>query len=59
MSSPDVRTIDTDYKPNKENFARDPFWPPVGFNFPVSPGEMYDWATLIFNASEFYEELDL
>lgn len=53
MSSPDVRTQDVEFDPTKAITVEDPFWPPIGISFPVSPAEMNDWATRIFNASEF------
>lgn len=53
MSSPDVREVEKEFSFDKVQVYEDPFWPPVGYVFPVSPAEMHDWATLIFNASNF------
>ena len=45
LSSPDVRVSD--------GSPADPFWPELALFFPATPSEIYDWATLIFNAADF------
>ena len=47
LASPDVRASD--------GKREDPFWPELALNFPATPSQVYDWATLIFNASDFLE----
>lgn len=58
MSSPDVRDVTKPFSFDEFRVYEDPFWPPVGHIFPVSPAEIYDWATLIFEASEFMSLFD-
>lgn len=55
MSSPDVRTVEIELESGKVITVPDPFWPPIAYNFPVDPSEIYDWATYIFNAADFNE----
>ena len=56
MSSPDVRTVDYELDLTKVKMLRDPYWPPLGFSFDVSPAEIDDWATKIFHASNFLDQ---
>lgn len=55
MSSPDVRSVPYVYEPGKIKMLEDPYWPETGFLFPVSPAEIMDWATYIFEASDFLQ----
>lgn len=50
LASPGVRVSD--------GSPADPFWPELALEFPATPSEIYDWATLIFNASDFNELFD-
>lgn len=52
LSSPDVRIT------NLRGRGPDPFWPELLVTFPATPSEVYDWATLIFNASDFLSLFD-
>lgn len=58
MSSADIRVVDFENDLSKIKVMPDPYWPPLGFRFEVSPEELNDWATHIFNASEFLFLLD-
>jgi hypothetical protein len=53
MSSADVRNQINEFRSGEVTLIEDPYWPELGFMFPVSPAEIQDWATLIFNASDF------
>ena len=55
LTSPDVRF---DFKDSPFERSPDPFWPELGFTFPASPKELQDWATLIWEASDFLQLLD-
>lgn len=52
LSSADVRIT------NQRGRGPDPFWPELALNFPATPSEVYDWASLIFSASDFNQLFD-
>lgn len=55
LSSPDVRL---NVKKTAHERTPDPFWPEMTYTFPVDPADIYDWAALIWEASEFMNLFD-